>query len=150
MILYVYPVLKYLLSFLYWVIHPKQWVNSLYSSVVARYYSDVRHTVTFTADSQGKADAANNVVTVSDDSEDEQLPGGQEAKQQAGSTRDNSPLDEEEEASSEAEEEEEEEEEEEDSDSSTESEEDEAGLSLKYSASVVSQYRRMTVFVLLL
>jgi len=93
--------------------------------------------VTITVDSQGKADAANNVVTVSDDSEDEQLPAGQEAKQQAGSTRDNSPVDEEEEeASSEAEEEEEEEEEEEDSDSSTESEEDEAGLSVKYSASV--------------
>jgi hypothetical protein len=82
------------------------------------------------------------VVTVSDDSEDEQLPAGQEAKQQAGSTRDNSPADEEEEeeeeeASSEAEEEEEEEEEEEDSDSSTESEEDEAGLSFMCSASVV-------------
>jgi hypothetical protein len=82
------------------------------------------------------------VVTVSDDSEDEQLPAGQEAKQQAGSTRDNSPVDEEEEeeeeASSEAEEEEEEEEEEEDSDSSTESEEDEAGLSFTCSASVIS------------
>ena len=90
------------------------------------------------------------MVTVSDDSEDEHLPAGQEAKQQDGSTRDNSPVDEEEEASSEVEEEEEEEEEEEDSDSSTESEEDEAGLSFMYSASLISQYCRMTVFVLLL
>jgi hypothetical protein len=87
---------------------------------------------------------------VSDDSEDEQLPAGQEAKQQAGSTRDNSPMDEEEEASSDAEEEEEEEEEEEDSDSSTESEEDEAGLWFMYSAVILFEYCRMTAFVHLL
>lgn len=84
-------------------------------------------------DSEENADAANNIVTLSDDSDEEQLQAVEQGKQQPGGvvrqagTRDNSPGDEEEDASSEAEEEEEEEEEEdEDSDSSTESEEDEA------------------------
>ncbi|XP_023723749.1 cyclin-dependent kinase 11B isoform X3 [Cryptotermes secundus] len=85
---------------------------------------------------QENADAANNIVTLSDDSDEEQLHAVEQGKQQPGGmvrpagTRGSSPGDEEEDVSSEAEEEEEEEEEEEDddedSDSSTESEEDEA------------------------
>jgi hypothetical protein len=102
--------------------------------------------IAFTLDGQESADAANNIVTLSDDSDEEELHAVEQGKQQPGGvlrpagTRGNSPGDEEEDASSEAEEEEEEEEEEEDedSDSSTESEEDEAGLLFVCSAFILT------------